>query len=95
MEKLNEVCAKHKVQTLYLFGSAATTEFDEESSDLDFVVEFAKSVDPLDFADYYFSLLNSLQEMFERDVDLLSYPSLKNEVIIRQVEETKVQLYAA
>ena len=94
VEKLNELCAEHKVKELYLFGSAATDEFDEKSSDLDFVVEFTDAIDTIDFADYYFSFLDGLKTLFEGDVDLLSYTSLKNDVIIQQIEDTKVQLYA-
>ena len=95
LEQLRELCVERHVHNLYLFGSATRATFNEKTSDLDFAVEFSKSVDPIDFADHYFSFLSGLKELFKRDVDLLSYTSLKNEVIIRQVEETKVQLYAA
>ncbi|MBN4077575.1 nucleotidyltransferase domain-containing protein [bacterium AH-315-C20] len=97
-ERLDEVkslCAEHHVKELYLFGSSANGNFDQKTSDLDLVVNFTEEVSPEDFAENYFSLLEGLERLFERKVDLLSYRALKNEVIIQQIEQTKIPLYAA
>ena len=37
-DRLIELCRKYKVVELDVFGSAATGDFDEETSDLDFLV---------------------------------------------------------
>ena len=93
--KLSELCKAHFVKVLFLFGSAAKGDFEEGTSDLDFVVEFDPTLAPLDFADNYFSLLDSLKELFGTEVDLVSYRALKNQVIINEIESSKIELYAA
>jgi hypothetical protein len=40
LETLKELCVKHRVERLDIFGSAAREDFNPESSDLDFLVEF-------------------------------------------------------
>jgi len=40
-DELIKLCVQHRVKSLELFGSAATgTQFDDNNSDLDFLVEF-------------------------------------------------------
>lgn len=95
IDDLKQLCKKYAVQELYLFGSAAKDDFNEQLSDLDFVVRFSDKLEPVDFADHYFSLLEDLSKLFGKKIDLLSYRALKNEVIIREIEQTKVPLYAA
>ena len=38
MSEIIEICRRHRVKTLELFGSAAGKNFDPERSDLDFIV---------------------------------------------------------
>ncbi len=93
--ELEQTCANHFVDKLYLFGSATSDRFDKERSDIDLVVQFTDKLDVLDFADNYFSLLDALKNVFKRDIDLLSYRALKNPIMIEEIERSKVQLYAA
>src|SRR5680860_461748 len=93
--KLKEICGNHFVDSLFQFGSATGVRFDEVQSDIDLVVEFNNKLNPIDFADNYFSLIRSLEMLFERKVDLLSYRALKNPIIIEEIESSKVLLYAA
>ena len=95
MQKLDAICEKHMVKSLFLFGSAATTQFNSETSDLDFMVEFQPSVNPIDYADNYFSLMDDLKKLFERNIDLVSSRAVKNKILIASIDSTKVQLYAA
>ena len=53
---LRELCIKHRVERLDLFGSAARDDFDPETSDLDFLVEF-EPMPPREHTDSYFGLL--------------------------------------
>lgn len=95
IEALKQICKDHYVTKLYLFGSAAKGNFDPGTSDLDMVVEFSKTIDPVDYATNYFSLLENLEKLFSRKVELLSLKALKNAVIIKEIENSKIQLYAA
>ena len=92
--ELHSLCEKYDVLTLDLFGSAATGEgYDERRSDLDFLVDFAPS-ERMGPADQYFGLLADLQDLFERDVDLVTARSLRNRFFIASVDATRRRLYA-
>jgi DNA-binding transcriptional LysR family regulator len=52
-------------------------------------------IDAIEYSDNYFSLLHELESLMGKRVDLLSEKSLKNAVLIAEIERTKVQLYAA
>lgn len=96
-EKLPEIialCKKHRVNSIALFGSAATDSMNE-NSDIDFLVQFAEEIDVLDYADNYFSLLDQLRKLMGKEIDLTSIKSLKNPVLIEAISSTKVDLYAA
>jgi hypothetical protein len=92
---LEKMCREHFVWRLYLFGSAVGLEFDTQSSDVDLAVEFSDALDPIDFADNFFSLTRDLEKLFGRKVDLLSYRALKNPIMKQEIEKSKISLYAA
>jgi predicted nucleotidyltransferase len=58
------------------------------------LVEF-RTVDSMSLADQYFGLLEGLENLFSRRVDLLTRRSLRNPYFIDSVEETRQVLYAA
>lgn len=91
IQQINNLCKSHQVEALYLFGSAAKG-LSKKSSDLDFLVRFSDSIDLLDYADNYFDLLDKLQKLFNRDIDLVSEHSLKNPVLIQEINKSKVLL---
>ena len=67
---LRELCDKHRVYRLSLFGSATNDRFVPDSSDLDMLVEF-HPMPPSQHADCYFGLMEDLQRLFEMPVDLI------------------------
>jgi predicted nucleotidyltransferase len=94
-EELNALCRKFSVRRLDVFGSAATgLGFDPDRSDLDFLVEFRPS-ETMGPADQYFGLLSELEELFGRDVQLVSRRGLRNPYFIESVNRTKQELYAS
>src|SRR5438552_1636706 len=64
---IQALCRRFGVQRLEIFGSAAAGTFRDEQSDLDFLVEF-ESTGP-GYADRYFGLLESLEELYRRQVE--------------------------
>ena len=91
---LEALCRRYGVRRLELFGSAATGQDRPGESDLDFLVEF----DPLPdggYADAYFGLLESLEELFGRPADLVVASAIRNPFFLEAVERTKALLYAA
>lgn len=93
-EELARICARHSVKRLELFGSAATGDFDDKTSDLDFLVEFI-SCSPQEHYDRYFGLVEDLEALFARHVDLVEARALRNPYFIREVEESRERIYAA
>jgi len=88
------LCKKYHVEKMYLFGSATTEEFNE-NSDIDLLVSFQDSVGLEEYADNYFDLMFEIEDMLKRKVDLVAENTLSNPYFIRSVEQTKQLIYAA
>lgn len=90
--ELARLCRSHHVRRLDLFGSAAAGR-DRPGSDLDFLVEF----EPMEqgYSDNYFDLLESLERLFARPVDLVVANAIRNPYFRQSVEKTRTVLYAA
>lgn len=94
MEAIATLCVTHKEKTIAVFGSAARNTITAES-DIDFLVQFSEDIDVLDFADNYFSLLESIELLTGKAIDLVSANSLRNPVLKEEIEKSKIELYAA
>lgn len=86
---IERLCGKYKVNRLYAFGSVLTEEFNK-SSDIDFIVDFMP-FDLIQYADNYYDLKFSLEDVFHRNVDLLEEKAIKNPYF-QQVVNSKRQL---
>lgn len=93
-ESLDALCRRYRVRRLELFGSATSDAFDPESSDLDFLVEY-QDLAWGEHADAYFGLLESLEELFGRRIDLVMASAIRNRYFLESVNETRTVLYAA
>ena len=93
-EELLSLCERFHVKRLDLFGSAASDKFDPQTSDLDFLVSL-QEMDFGEYADAYFGLLEGLQELFDRHIDLVMESAIKNPYFRQEVEKTRMPLYAA
>ena len=91
---LIELCQRYRVAELDVFGSATTDDFDEEKSDIDFLVQFDET-DKHDRFDNFFNLLEELKQLFHRPVDLVEPGGLKNPYFIEMVNKTKRKIYAS
>ena len=88
------LCRDRGVRRLELFGSAARSDFDPSSSDLDFLVELGSDpgVSPLDA---YFGLKDELEALFHRPVDLVSVGSVHNPYVRASIERDRQLVYVA
>ena len=93
-DDLKRLCIRYGVQRLDLFGSASTDRDDSGMNDLDFVVEFKPEALPA-YADAYFGLLESLEQLFEKPVDLVVGSAIKNPYFLQSVEKTRTPVYAS
>ena len=91
IDKIRVLCVKHKVGRLFAFGSVLTNRF-QSNSDIDLVVDFA-GVELYDYADNYFDLKYSLEDLFNRNVDLLEDKAINNPYLRQSIDSTKQLIY--
>ena len=89
---LADLCRRYRVRQLQLFGSAATAGFVPETSDLDFIAEFADTRSA-DYADRYLDFAEALERLFNRPVDVLTQRAIRNPYFRTQVESTAQVVY--
>ncbi len=90
-DNIASLCLLHKVRSLYAFGSVLTDSFNKES-DVDLIVDF----DPMDvatYADNYYDLKFSLQNIFKRKVDLLEENAIKNPYFRQTLNSSRKVVY--
>lgn len=90
-QEIDKLCENHNVKRLYAFGSVLTSEFNS-ANDVDLIVEF-NEVDVDKYADNYFELKFSLEEVLKKPVDLLEDQAIKNPYFRQVVNETKELVY--
>jgi|SRR5271157_5968358 len=92
--ELERICRQRHVRRIELFGSATRPDFNPASSDLDFLVTF-EELPVNSYADAYFGLLEDLQELFNRPVDLVVESAIQNPYFRQSVDSTRTLVYAA
>lgn len=92
--ELIDLCGRYGVRRLALFGSALRDDFDPGGSDLDLLVEFSP-MSPQEHAEAYFGLLEDLESLFGRRVDLVELGAVRNPYLRQEIEEQQETLYAA
>lgn len=92
---LNALCRQYAVRRLKLFGSAAAEGFDPERSDLDFLVEFDEPPPGMRLGTQFFGLMEGLQDVFQRPIDLLEESAIENSRLLRNARAGAATLYAA
>ncbi len=93
-QEIDSLCRKHGVRRLELFGSAARGDFNPQTSDLDFIVEFANYA-ARSLADQWFGLQEDLEMLFGVKVELVSARTATNPYFLETVNRDKVTLFAA
>jgi predicted nucleotidyltransferase len=90
-KEITKLCETHRVKRLYAFGSILTDKFDN-NSDIDLIVDFA-AIDVEDYADNYFDLKFSLEDILQRPVDLLEEKAIKNPYFKQAVTQQRQLVY--
>lgn len=91
IDELRELCARHSVKQLSVFGSVLTSRF-RDDSDVDFLVSF-NNIPLEEYADNYLQLMASLQLLLGREVDLVEEKAISNPIFKENVEQTKRIIY--
>jgi predicted nucleotidyltransferase len=77
-----------------LFGSACRDNLDPSTSDLYFRVTF-EVLRPNEYAEGYFGLLEALQELLQKPIELVVPSAVKNPYFLQAIGRTRTLLYAA
>ncbi len=90
-EQIQEICRQYNVKKMFAFGSVLTNTFNEQS-DVDLIVSFNQM--PVEnYADNYFDLKFTLQDILNRHVDLLEEQAIKNPYFLQNVNHSKQLIY--
>ncbi len=93
MQRIIDLCLKHKIKTLAVFGSILTDRFNDQS-DVDLLVNFdTTDHEKWDYVTNYFDFQEALEKVFGRKVDLVVEKELKNKYFIANVNRTKQMIY--
>lgn len=92
--ELEQLCRRHYVKRLEVFGSAVDGTFDPVRSDLDFLLEFLPAAATRPFHGY-FDLKEGLEQLFGRRVDLVMPSAIRNPYFLQAVSQQRQVLYAA
>jgi hypothetical protein len=93
-KEIAALCEVYGVERLELFGSAVGASFDEETSDLDFVVRFTDQARRQSgYADRYLDFAQALEERLDREVDLVTERSIQNPFFRRSVDASRRVIY--
>ena len=92
-EQVALLCQRTGALQLDAFGSAVRDDFDAETSDLDFLVDF-DPLPPAQYADAYFTLKEGLEALFDRSVDLVTLSSLVNPYFWDRIAAERRTIYA-
>ncbi len=91
-EKMAAIFKSHKIEKVYVFGSALSDDFNERS-DIDFLIKFKPDLDPLEKGELWWNLHDTLRDFFNREIDIVTENSIKNPYFIKELDETKQLIY--
>lgn len=95
LQRIIDLCQKHKVKTLSVFGSILTDRFNDQS-DVDLLVDFdTTNHEKWDYVTNYFDFRDALEQLFDRKVDLIEARGLRNKYFIANVNRTKLMIYGS
>ncbi|WPR74058.1 nucleotidyltransferase domain-containing protein [Algoriphagus sp. NG3] len=91
ISRIKKLCKKYKVKTFSAFGSVTRDDFNDDS-DIDFVVDFEET-DPFKYTDLYFKLKENLENLLQRQIDLIEERGIKNQIFRKELNSTKILIY--
>ncbi|MBD5345965.1 MAG: nucleotidyltransferase [Bacteroides sp.] len=93
LQRIIDLCRKHKVKSLAVFGSILTDRFNDQS-DVDLIVDFEPiDHDKFDYVSNYFGFRDALESLFGRKVDLIEKGGIRNKYFIANVNRTQKMIY--
>ena len=90
--QIRNLCRRHHVKRLDIFGSAVNGDFHPDESDIDFLVQFDDSPEAQRF-ETRFQLTEELKALFGRSVDLVDDSAIQNPYFRDEVDQTREPIY--
>jgi uncharacterized protein len=91
--ELQIICRRYDVARLEIFGSATRADFDENKSDIDFIVHF-RNEKAKGLFDRYWGLAEELEKNFGRPIELLTERMIRNPHFRAAVDAERQTIYA-
>lgn len=89
---VRQVLKENKVKRAFAFGSVCTDQFNDQS-DIDLLIAFEDDLDPITYGENYFNIIDKLEAILHRHVDLVTERTLRNPYFIKVMERTKTPIY--
>ena len=86
------LCKSHDLKTLCAFSSATNTSFNEDSNDLDLLVEL-ETKDPITRGQNLINLWEKFESFFLRKVDPMTNSSVRNPILRKNIDASKILIY--
>lgn len=94
-DEIADICRRFGVRRLEIFGSAARgTDFNPETSDADFLVEFARD-GGMHSLEQYFGLSEALELALGRSVDLVESGAVRNPYLRASIDRAREVVYGS
>lgn len=90
-DAIADLARNYGVHALDIFGSAATGVFDEETSDIDFIVDFADMSPGI--ANRYLDFAEALERLLGRPVDLMFAGPITNPYLRQSVQSSRERVF--
>ncbi len=92
ISQIQRLCDRYNIKALFAFGSVTNDKFNADS-DIDLLVDIDID-DPIEYADNYFGFKFQLQELFNRELDVLEQKAITNPLLRQKIDQSKVLVYA-
>jgi predicted nucleotidyltransferase len=93
LEGIRSLCRAHGVVRLDVYGSAATGGFDQDTSDVNFVVDLGEYAPGTAFR--YLDLIADLEDLLGRDVHMVTEGSIDDPLLSDIIANQRETVYEA
>jgi predicted nucleotidyltransferase len=91
LTQIKQLMLQFGVHKAYAFGSAAKDVMNT-GSDIDFIIAFDPDMNYETYGTNYFKLLYALQNLLQKDVDLVAEETITNPYLLQSINQHKVQV---
>lgn len=94
-QAIGALCRRYGVVRLRVFGSALRPDWNEHTSDFDFLAEFGAPPEGINRFDQQFGLQADLERLLGRPVDVVDWHAAKKPIFRKIAESQAKEVYAA